>query len=317
MYRKLLKKSYFIFCIVYLLRNLMCMLRMKFGNIETSSGTIHFDKDIDSSLVYIKEVFEDYKRYSRIERFYGRVVELGPGDNCGVGLLFLKDGCESVDLVDRFYSRRDIVKQSKIYRELIFEYGSLYKRFGHLDVLNEDSFEGITRHYGKMAAAEIFFNKHKDYDFIVSRAVLEHIYDPYLAIKGMAAALKPGGMLIHKVDLRDHGLFSDNFHEMKFLEVPDYLYHWMTRYSGYPNRFLVNRYRSILSATSLDYQILVTRLAGVGEIIPHLPYEQIEEPIRKKSLEFIQGIRHRFAHSMTDVSDEDLSITGCFIIAKK
>jgi len=77
-------------------------------------------------LAYIEEVFNDSKRYSGVRRFSGRVAEVGPGDNCGVGLLFLTGGYESVDLVDRFYSKRN---------------SQLSAKLGDFDVNNETSFK--------------------------------------------------------------------------------------------------------------------------------------------------------------------------------
>jgi len=204
------------------------------GNIESHSGMAHANKDISGSLAYINEVFWDYNYYGGVEQFYGRVAEIGPGDNCGVALLFLRDGCDCVDLIDRFYTIRNSEHQADIYRALISGDSLLSKRFEHSNPSDENSFSGIRRFYGEEAAAEIFFMTHKHYDFIVSRAVLEHVYNPREALVGMASALSPNGTMLHKVDLRDHRMFSDNFHELKFYEVPDWLYQRMTRSAVFP-----------------------------------------------------------------------------------
>jgi hypothetical protein len=96
--------------------------------------------------------------------------------------------------------------------------------------------------------------------------VFEHVYDPRLAIARMATALKSGGLLLHKVDFRDHGMFSDRMHELTFFEVPDSLYSLMTRDTGRPNRVLIDTYRKALTELVADHDLLVTRLAGVGDI---------------------------------------------------
>jgi len=52
-----------------------------------------------------------------------------------------------------------------------------------------------------------------------------------------------GGMLLHKVDLRDHGMFSGAHHELKYFEVPTgSTLH--DRCCGRPNRVLVSAYRN-------------------------------------------------------------------------
>lgn len=315
---KVVRSSVFLSCIYYTFTDLYIRVRFRMGNIKTDSGTIHYSLSLQASLDYIYEVFKDYKQYSGITSFYGRVAEVGPGDNCGVGLLFLADGCSSIDLVDRFYSHRNPEAHAKIYRVLLESHGSLTGFIGQADLNNEKTFSGINRYYGPEAAAENFFsNNHKGYDFIISRAVFEHCYDPLTALKKMAEALNPGGMLLHKVDLRDHGLFSRQFHELKFLEVPDWLYFMMTSASGRPNRVLVHRYKQCIAKLNLDAQFLVTRLAGVGDINPHRIYSEIPLNLRQHAIKYIKSIRHRFVASFHNVSDEDLSIAGIFIVARK
>lgn len=314
---KAIRSSMFLSCAYYFLTNIWIGMRYKMGRICTGSGTIHCRLSFQESLDYIYEVFTDYKQYGGITAFYGQVAELGPGDSCGVGLLFLADGCQSIDLADRFYSHRDSKTHAKLYRTLFESHAGLAPLIERVDFNNEKSFSGINRYYGPEGAAECFFSTHTGYDFIVSRAVLEHLYDPLNALKLMADALNPGGVLLHKVDFRDHGLFSRQFHELKFLEISDGLYSLMTCASGRPNRILMHRYKEYLANLQLDTQLLVTRLAGVGDINPHRIYSEIPLELRLQSISYVQSVRHKFAASLHDVSDEDLSVAGLFLIARK
>lgn len=315
--RSAVKKSYPLTAFYYLLDDLRSRMRFARGDIDTDSGMAHGHGNLQKSIDYIEEVFRDYKFYAGIAHFHGRIAEVGPGDSCGVALLFLADGCEFVDLADRFYSRRDIEYHAKIYRALVERYPRLNVYLGAADLSDERTFIGLMRHQGAGAAAETFFDIHRGYDFIVSRAVLEHVYDPLLALAHMTSALDPGGMLLHKVDLRDHGMFSSNHHELKYFEVPDSVYPFLTRASGRPNRILLDRYREVLSKMPVDYRLLITRLAGVGDIEPHLPYEEIDPVLRLESLRYVRSVRNQFARSLRKVSDEDLSVAGFFLIAKK
>lgn len=312
---RLIRKSYRATCAVYLADDLLRGLRFRSGDIETESGTPHAGKAVDSSLQYIDEVFTDYKKYSGVGRFRGRVAEVGPGDNCGVGLRFLADGCESVDLVDRFYSKRSSAHQAEIYRALVARFPEIAPRIA--DASDDTTFQGLRRRYGPAASAEEFFVGSTGYDFVVSRAVMEHVYDPRVAVRRMAAALRPGGMLLHKVDLRDHGMFSGNFHELKFLEVPDWIYPRMTTHAGRPNRVLAHEYRALLQETLPDHDLLVTRLAGVGDVIPHQRYEEIPAAVRGRAVSYVRSVRHRFAASLRRVADEDLAIAGLFVVARR
>ena len=73
-------------------------------------------------------------------------------------------------------------------------------------------------------------------DVIISRAVLEHVFDLDTAFGAMHRLLKPGGRMAHKVDLRDHGLFTDGGQNaLEFLTVSDRLTPgWARNRRGYP-----------------------------------------------------------------------------------
>jgi SAM-dependent methyltransferase len=315
--RRVVKENYYLTCAAFGLLNYLEARRYKSGNIETKSGTLHSAFDAAVSVEYVREVFRDYKQYGDVTRFFGRVAEIGPGDNCGVGMLMRADGAASVDLVDRYYSARDPQRQAVVYEQLVASSPATAQIFAGVDLADESTFPGLTRYYGPKASAEEFFDTADTYDFIVSRAVMEHLYDPELALRRMATALRPGGLLLHKVDFRDHGMFTPNFHELKFLEVPDWLYSRMTRASGRPNRVLVHRYAAALKDSGLDGEILVTRLAGVGDITPHLRYEEIAPELRRVAEEFVESRRRSFAEPFRLVPARDLAVAGIFLVARK
>lgn len=312
-----LKSNYFVRCSYYLLDDYLNKFRSWKGVVKTNSGTTHIEKEVDESIAYIREVFNDYKYYAGVERFYGRVAEVGPGDNSGVAMLFIEDGCESVDLADRFYSARNAFRQENIYKELLTLCPMANAKLSSCKLSDEETFTCISRHYGNNASAEQFFFNNGSYDFIVSRAVFEHTYDPLMAISRILTALRPGGMLLHKIDLRDHGMFSSHFHELKFLEVPEFIYRRMTRFSGRPNRILVDSYRNLMDKLDVDHKILVTRLAGVGEISPHIQYDEIPESVREDSIQYVRSVRKYFASSLSHMTDADLSVTGIFLVGTR
>lgn len=317
--RQILKKSYPVVCAYAMAHDFRVGIKMSLGRIDSDwNGTTHLVRPVADSVAYIDQVHRDYRYYGNIDHLHGRVAEIGPGDNCGVGLLMLDEGCETIDLVDRFYCKRDPVRQKEIYRALLERRPSLKRRLVSANLSDDTSFPGIQWHYGEQAAAETFFNdKSNTYDFILSRAVLQSLYDPLTALGAMVNALRPNGVLLHKVDLSDLGMFTPNFNELKYFEVPDSLYRLMTRNSGRANRVLVNQYRDAMSRPDLDTTILVTRLAGVGVIGPHLPYAEISEALRAKSLAYVRSVKSRFAQSLRTLSDEDLSVAGIFIVSRK
>lgn len=287
------------------------------GDIRTNSGSHHLSASLEESIHYINDVFRDYKHYGGIDRFYGKVAEVGTGDSCGVGILFLRDGCEHVDLIDKYYSNRSTFRQSEIIRELTETNPALIKANIATNTYSEENVNGLSRHYGQQASAENFFKENKGYDFIVSRAVLEHVDDPETSLLLMAKALNTNGMMLHKVDLRDHEMFTPDHGDLTFLKFPSWYYALMTKSSGRPNRILANRYQNVLDSTNLQYKILVTRLVGVGDIAPHIEWDEIDQNLRDKSLSIVQEIQETLAKDFKCIESKFLAIGGIFIVAKK
>ncbi len=298
--------------------DLLSGVRMATGQISSNSGATHAKFSEEESVDYIEEVFSDYKKYGLLERFSGVAAEVGPGDNAGVALLMRKDGCTQVDLIDRYFTNRNVEQQTKIYQ-------ALERRHALLSFKSQDSWHeqlpGISWKIGH--PAELYFqncaqNQGQIYDYIVSRAVLEHLFNPITALQYMVACLKPGGQMLHKIDLRDHGMFTPEHHELTFLEIPKYFYRLMTHNSGRPNRVLVNHYRKALTemkdAGLIDYTLLVSSLVNVGNIDPHQLFTDIDKHQQDLALSSVEKHRQNFHKEFSRVSNEDLAISGIFLV---
>lgn len=311
------KKNYWLACIAYVIHDAYCGIKYAHGDLSTSSGTIYTSLDLEHSLEYIHKSFGMYRTLANVERFFGNVAEVGPGNNAGISLLFVNDGCDHVDLVDRFKPITNNATNERIYSALGERHPALNKLLSAPRNGNE-TLPKISYQFGSDASAEeFFFRKPEQYDFIVSCAVLEHVADVERTLCGMMSALKHGGTMIHIVDLRDHGMFSLRWHELKFLEVPSAIYPHMVSYSGRPNRTLLTQYKEILSGLQGDFQILVTSLAGVGEITPNTAYAVVPEAARLASLQYVEAVRQRFARKIQRYSSEDLSVNGFALIGRK
>jgi SAM-dependent methyltransferase len=279
----------------------------------TQSGS--HDRSVEDAVNYIQSVFAMYKAASGLDRFHGRMAELGPGDSCGVGLMFLAHGCETADLADRFFSNRDMAHQCASNRALVDRFPQLTSLLRD-DSYSELSFANLKRYYGESAAAENFFRSHGKYDFIVSCAVLEHVYDPLSALSATIAALNHGGILLHQIDCRDHGQFSAHFHELKFLEIPAPLYSPL-KWKGGPNRVRLSSYLEVLRRQKMDYSVYVNSLAnGPQEFAPNTTFDQIDAETLEKSRKYVSEIRPRLSSAFRNLSDEDLMITRFLIAAK-
>ena len=197
-----------------LLGNAWWRIRLARGQRDTYMGATHAQLSLDESIRYIENVFDDYKRYGEIGHFEGNVAEIGPGDCAGVALLCRADGCEHVDLIDRYASYRDPARLARIYQALAARHD--LARFQMGAGWDDRALRGIDWHIGR--SAEEFFGRQTPenrapYDYIISRCVLEYLQGDTLAtLTALARALRPGGKMVHKIDLRDDGWFSSSGH---------------------------------------------------------------------------------------------------------
>jgi|GEM_PF-420914 len=300
----------------------MAGVRRKLGRVGSEGGTTHQRLSIEQSADYISNVFKGYKRDGNIDRFRGVAAELGPGDSAGLALLLRNDGCDHVDLIDRFRPDRDESQQAAIYRELSARFALDRFKSGTGD-WDDDHFDGVTWHLG--TSAEDFFAKlatrgERRYDSIVSQSVLEHLTDPIGAIANMAATLRPGGVMLHRVDLRDHEMFSTDHHELEFLRFPPRLYGLMTRNRGLPNRVLAPAYRRGLarlqSTIGLEWAVFVTWLVQAGAVDPPTEWEHIPKAQRDKAITSVRQFSPHIQRSFRTLSEDELAIAGIFIVAR-
>ncbi len=315
--KKIVKRSLLLSSLFYIFYKVCIKIKAKLGNIHSQSGTTHATLDLEQSLNYIQDVFKDYQQVSGRTQFEGCLAECGPGDNVGVALMFLNNGISSVDLPDRFYSLRNAAQQASIYQALCQRYPTIQALFEDQQNFDETHMPRLKRYYGDEAAAEQFFDRHQGYDYIISRSVLEHLDDPLLALKKMVQALKPGGLLIHKVDLRDHEMFTPYSHALKFLEVPSWIYQWMVHGTGYPNRVLFHRYRTVLQALNPGCHFYVAGLHGIEHKDYIYPIDAIPEAMKQQSLSYVNAHRQNLAAEFQSIPSEDLMIASFFLVCEK
>ena len=287
-------------------------------------GATHRGLPTEQSLRYIDEVFSDYLRYGGLteEMLVGAsALELGPGDNFGVALRLIGAGAERVTTLDRFITWRDPEQQRRIHRALIASLPAAQAERAEA-ALSDNAELGVDpariRVLQGVAAEDALLSLGEGgFDLIVSRAVLEHVNDLPAAFAAMDRVLAPGGRITHKVDLRDHGLFTYGGHNpLTFLTVGDRLYRWMGEHSGLPNRRLADFYREEMASRGYDSSLLITHVIGhEPDVLPH-PAE-VPESLLDPARRLIAEIRSRLLPRYGALSDEDLATAGVFLTAAK
>ncbi|HJN20699.1 MAG: methyltransferase domain-containing protein [Alphaproteobacteria bacterium] len=310
--RRMVRASVTAMRVYYVLDDWRARRRLARHDIATTSGARHVDIPLAESLNYIEQIYADYLVYADRAAFSGTVAEIGPGDNFGLALLLLKCGADWVHAIDRYHSQRNAGHQAAIYE-------ALAARHDLSDLFDGNLVEGTLRRLSYHAGlpAERFFREHDiRFDAILSRAVMEHLYDPLAALDDMAAAMAPGGIMIHRIDLRDHGMFAGH-HPLTFLTSSERLHKAMTRGSGRPNRVLLPEWRQWLAGSGLHGSLRITRLAGIADEIAPASWDEVDTGLREQALACVREIRLQLPAPLKDFTDDDLAVAGCVLVAQK
>jgi len=328
--KRVLKKSKSAIVAWKVYENWAVKRRFEAGNQESLLGSTHSTvlTTVAQSVDYIFTQFNDYLRYSglAVEDLEGkRIFELGFGDNVGVGLKFIAAGASEVVGLDKFYSKRDIAHQLEIYKALRERLDEKEKqrfdeavKLSSTIELNSDRVRCI---YGFDVENASELHNGEKFDLIVSRAVIQDLYEPEEAFRAMDRLLKPAGMMLHKIDMSDQGVFRDNgMNPLTFLTIPESIYRRMALDSGQSNRKLGSYYRELMTKLGYQTSIFITNILGVGDVNggpSPLRSIQLGQHYSESSLNLIQKIRPKLQPKFRDLPDTELLVDGIFLIAKK
>ena len=270
------------------------------GQTGRGADEIHLDTVVD----YFQKCFDEYFEHLGISQSESndfltgkRILEYGPGDVPGVAILMVANGAEQVVCVDRFPLVRMPLKNIEIVKLMLerLPYKArqranlCFRQPGHPETgFNPQYIDYLVRPSGLSGFCA-------ETDLVLSRAVLEHVNDLSASFGDMYAALKPGGLAIHLVDLKSHGLHRVN--PLDFLQWPDWLWSLMYSAKGVPNRLRVNTYREAGSQSGFDIVVL--------------------EPTLRALMKDIEAVRPKLATRFKDLSDEDLACLGFWLICRK
>lgn len=298
------------------------------GDILDTSGATHLGKSLESSVARIFAQFGDYTAYGELAPEWlagSRVLEVGFGDNVGVALLFLAAGAGSAACLDRFYCPRDEAQQRQIYLGVRARLGSEEERRRFDDAI--DLSEGVKTNperlrelYGAGVEESDELLKDGPFDLAVSNAVVQEIYDPAPTFEALDRALAPGGLMLHKIDLTDYGIFSGaGLNPLTFLTIGEPVYRLMAA-SGGVNRKTVDYYRSLLGRLGYDAKFYLTEVIGRGRRGDM--HERREQPLAgidytEETLALVREIRPQLIERYRHLPDEDLLVAGTFMVARK
>jgi hypothetical protein len=154
---------------------------------------------------------------------------------------------------------------------------------------------------------------------VVSNAVIEEIYDPMPSFQAQDKLLRPGGVMMHRIDLRDYGMFSKyGFHPLEFLTVPDWIYRRMVEGSGQPDRRMIDYYRDVGARMGYQTEIYIARVLGSDSELPEAKRElQAGVDYTEAQLALVREIRPRLIERYRKLPDLDLLPATIIFVGRK
>jgi SAM-dependent methyltransferase len=128
------------------------------------------------------------------------------------------------------------------------------------------------------------------FDYVYSHAAMEHLTAPPATIAEMNRVLKPGGLMVHQIDMRDHRDFNDPY---RFLEIP-------------PGNW---------NFGDLCYTVNQWRACQYRDAFKHQGLDIVSECKIRREPEKAEGIR--LAPEFAAMPEDDVWITGMTFIIQK
>ncbi|RKZ33510.1 hypothetical protein DRQ33_04155 [bacterium] len=174
------------------------------------------------------------------------ILELGPGDNLGVGIILLSRGVKQYNAID--INNLIVRTPDEFYEELFRQLENSTQQDisslrEQLKSLENNTIAGINYVYSPEFDLSVF--KDKDIDFIFSQAAFEHFDDVGKTIEQISEISKSGTILVAKIDLRTHSRYVREKDPLNIYRYPDWLYN-LLKFQGSPNRVRPFEYAELL-----------------------------------------------------------------------
>jgi SAM-dependent methyltransferase len=255
---------------------------------------------VDFAVAEAKKIQAAVVRHARLTTLEGlRVLEIGPGDDLGIAMLFALAGASEVVVCDRFAVRRDESRLTDLAKKL--DLPPAYRP----TIIDGVGAEDAATHFGS-----------ESFDLVYSVAVLEHVADLKSALSAVMTMLRPGGVTVHYVGGGDHGMFrSGGHHPLTYLTVPNFVYRAMTAHSGGPNRVHPADLRRIMEQEGPDYSLSLTQVMTQPFLAEpqSLPVHVEDYP---DLLADVERIRHQLRQPFRSLPASELMVEGCLLVAR-
>ncbi len=219
-------------------------------------------------------------------------LELGVGDSVASAIVASAHGASTCYLVD---TGRFAIEDVDVYTRVV---AALKDRgFEVADIGGSATLNQVLSRYGGIYLEDglrsLMTIPESSVDFVWSHAVLEHIREHEFdsTLLELYRIVRPGGILSHKVDLRDHlgGALNNKRIASRFWEAE-----WMARSGFYTNR--------------ISYRDMIRRFEAVGFSV---------ENVSVATWKDLPTPRNKMASEFSAIPDEELLVSGFDVLLRR
>lgn len=308
-FKRLLRKSYTANVGWYIWRHLRQSIRVRHHDRPASGGAYGGRSPEEAARRALKWGTEFRRRLpaEELERL-DLVVEAGVGDSLAMCLLWIGFGANRVWGLDAFGDPRRPRHEKRVFEALLtmLPAGEVRRIREVVDLSGESPKVDAERlRYVENIPTERISEAIPagSVDFLYSLALLEHVRDLEGSLRGLYGALRPGGRMVHQVDLRNHGVL-DEFGEQAFLRPSRFVWKLMGGDSGRPNRKPLSSYRGILRDCGAEFTI---ESEPKFEVERPSPTDGV--PVREARVFWLHAVRPSGVAARQDES-EPISLSG-------
>lgn len=214
---------------------------------------------------YSRKKYQEFRVHVKNSLAGKTLLELGPGGSLGFGLLALEENLQKYVAIDD--GLHTFISDSQLlhYKALLHNGPSSIENYftkAHKGWLyRPEKIESLT-----INQSSTYPLPNNSVDYIYSCAVLEHVHNLDLCFAEMQRVLRPGGIMYHEVDLRDH-IFSQK--SLWFLTISDFWFRILfSRTGGYVNRHRLSTYKALAQKYSFQIQKIVVTECYTGPSFP-------------------------------------------------
>ena len=214
------------------------------------------------------------------------VCEIGPGDCLAAAAFFVGKGARHVDLVEH---------QPPVANEKQLQVLTGLKKMGFplaMDLITKES-DGryaLNPHY--LTYCKVIMEEYQvanQHALIFSHNVMEHVEDLNGCFKSAYRALRPGGQMLHVVDLGGHGEFEDPLPPLDFQTYPDWLFDSMYPVNERCTRRFLSDYRRAVTQAGFK-EVTIRSLRSVEPAYLEVVYPRLRQAARQQPKEDLRVI---------------------------